>query len=123
MSDKHTQGRLVVKGGFSIYTEDGGTPVADASIHSTHAQSEADARRLTACWNACAGISTESMESGPTMMAAYQREQDRADTAEISLERMRVALEIIAAGNTDPDDMVRLAQEAVDTVKTKGWTL
>lgn len=48
---------------------------------------EANLRRLAACWNACDGISTDALETGPTMLAAFQREQDRADTAERALEQ------------------------------------
>lgn len=50
---------------------------------------------------------------GITMMAAYQHEQDRAEKAERELEKLRTIMEAIAAGNTDPDDMVKLAQEAL----------
>lgn len=52
---------------------------------------EANMRRLVACWNACEGISTDALENGPTMMAAYQREQDRADKAERDLELIQNA--------------------------------
>lgn len=63
MSAQHTPGRLVVRGGYSIYTE-GLTPVADTCIwNSETANDEANARRLAACWNACDGISTENLES------------------------------------------------------------
>lgn len=72
-----------------------------------------DLTRIQAAWNACEGISTEALATGPTMMAAFQREQDRADKAERDMEKLRAALEAIAAGNTDPDSMVELAQQAL----------
>lgn len=77
------------------------------------ARQEANLRRLAACWNACDGISTEALETGPAMLAAHQREQNRADAAQRRQEQLRNALEIVAAGNTDPDRMVELAQEAI----------
>lgn len=51
------------------------------------ARQQANLRRLAACWNACEGISTEALETGPGMLAAFQREQDRADIAERTLEQ------------------------------------
>lgn len=65
MSAKHTQGRLVVRGGFSIYADEGKTPVADTCLTaSVPDNDEANARRLVACWNACEGLHTESLERG-----------------------------------------------------------
>ncbi|MBD9406275.1 hypothetical protein IB236_13080 [Acidovorax sp. ACV02] len=51
------------------------------------ARQQANLRRLAACWNACEGISTEALETGPGMLAAFQSEQDRADRAERTLEQ------------------------------------
>lgn len=60
----HTPGRLVVRGGYSIYADDGKTPVADACLTNSVAdKDEANARRLVACWNACEGISTDELET------------------------------------------------------------
>lgn len=94
----HTQGRLVVKGGFSIYTEDEGIPVADASIHSTHAKSEADTRRLAACWNACIDIPTEALEQVEGCDTMLSRFQAR-DAVELTLitERLKAIQERDAA--------------------------
>lgn len=65
MSEKHTQGRLVVRGGFSIYADEGKTPVADTCLTaSVPDNDEANARRLVACWNACQGVPTEVLEGG-----------------------------------------------------------
>lgn len=63
MSAQHTQGRLIVRGGYSIYAADGKTPVADAClINSVAVHDEANARRLVACWNACDGVPTADLE-------------------------------------------------------------
>jgi len=59
----HTQGELIVKGGYSIYADEGKTPVADACINAISDLSEANARRLVACWNASIGIPTAELEA------------------------------------------------------------
>ncbi len=60
----HTPGRLKVRGGFSIYADDGKTHVADTCLtNSVPDNDEANARRLVACWNACEGLSTEALEA------------------------------------------------------------
>lgn len=65
MSDKHTQGRLIARGGYSIYADDGKTPVADTCLtNSVPGNDEANARRLVACWNACEGLPTAWIEGG-----------------------------------------------------------
>lgn len=81
MSAQHTQGRLVVRGGYSIYAADGKTPVADACLdNSVAAHDEANARRLVACWNACDGISTEALEHLGTLdRARVQQDVIRAE--------------------------------------------
>lgn len=61
---EHTKGKLIVRGGFSIYAEDGKTPVADTCLtNSVPANDEANARRLVAAWNACDGVSTDNLEN------------------------------------------------------------
>jgi len=59
----HTQGKLIVKGGYCIYADEGKTPVADACINAISDPSEANARRLVACWNASIGIPTAELEA------------------------------------------------------------
>jgi hypothetical protein len=63
MSASHTPGRLTVRGGYSIYADDGKTPVADTCLtNSIPTNDEANARRLVAAWNACEGLHAESLE-------------------------------------------------------------
>lgn len=65
----HTQGPLKAlpvheSGWVDIYKankhETNGLPI----ISTRHENSEANARRLVACWNACEGIDTEDLEAG-----------------------------------------------------------
>lgn len=66
MNAQHTPGRLTVRGGYGIYSNDGKTPVAGTCLPNSMPESdEANARRLVACWNACDGISTEALENMP----------------------------------------------------------
>lgn len=63
MNAQHTPGRLTVRGGYSIYADDGKTPVADTCLtNSVPDNDEANARRLVACWNWCEGQDTDGLE-------------------------------------------------------------
>lgn len=60
---EHTPGKLVVRGGYSIYTADDKTPVADTCLtNSVPDNDEANARRIVAAWNWCDGLSTQNLE-------------------------------------------------------------
>lgn len=48
--------------------------------------------RLVACWNACEDISAEALERGP-LSEAFEREQDRADSAGRQLDELLAALD------------------------------
>ena len=73
MSTQHTQGRLMVKGGYSLYAGDD-TPVADTCLtNSMPANDEANARRLAACWNACDGVPTQALENSDVLAGLSQR--------------------------------------------------
>ena len=57
MSEQHTQGNLTCTG-YVIYADDG-TPVANTGLcGSAYKNDLGNARRFTACWNACVGIPT-----------------------------------------------------------------
>lgn len=63
MSTAHTKGRLIVKGRYSVCTEDGETEVANTRWTTLDSSNdEANARRIAACWNACDGIETSALE-------------------------------------------------------------
>lgn len=55
----HTQGRLIAKG--DLVCDSSGNGLWDYHEKSQE-ENEANARRLVACWNACEGIETESLE-------------------------------------------------------------
>lgn len=113
MSAQHTPGRLkAIK--HSIYSDDEGHSVAMTFLISQSEHDEANARRLVACWNACEGISTESLESGQPMMAVFQKEQSRADRAEVGRDELLAALKHIAShGNKMDFDAVAYARAAI----------
>lgn len=116
MSENYTKGRLTVHthgritaGPFHNYTN-GAAQEQFAMVtgftrsDNPTAERDANALRLAACWNACEGISTEALETGPTMMAAYQREERRADRAERERDELRAALEaLVRDADSEPD--------------------
>lgn len=73
MSGSHTQGHLHVGGNGTIIYGADGWGVANATVFHGRTQpatSEANARRLVACWNACDGISTADLETAGRLAAA-----------------------------------------------------
>jgi len=90
----HTPGKLVVRGGFSIYAADGKTPVADTCLtNSLPDNDEANARRLVACWNALDGLSQDALDGGWNFKDAdaytvrIERELDSSRAVNAELER------------------------------------
>lgn len=91
MEAKHTTGKkahigaqndalFVILGEAPAATND--YPRHDADRTAIAKVYEEDAcRRMVACWNACEGISSDALLSGTALITAFQREQDRADTA------------------------------------------
>ncbi|KZK32014.1 hypothetical protein A4F85_04680 [Delftia sp. GW456-R20] len=103
MSTTHTPGRILFREGgeanqHTMLTDGGRWWLALlANGEMTTERQRANFRRLAACWNACEGISTEALETGPTMLEAHQREQDRADMAQRELEDLQVHRKALAA--------------------------
>lgn len=83
---EHTKGPLHVGGnGTILYAEDGWA-VANATVfHGRHEpdESQANARRLAACWNACAGIPTDVLEDKSILKAdaAIREQRDQLQAA------------------------------------------
>lgn len=73
MSGKHTPGKLYVTlddgvyGGRMIIADGRGPCIAEVM----YADAQANARRLVACWNACAAIPTASLEDGAADILAH----------------------------------------------------
>ena len=84
MSAQHTQGRLHVAGQDKVQIRSDRHQVAKAWSFAGKTGQE-NARRLVACWNACAGLSTEALEGGPSMAEVLQREQDHAPAAKLDV--------------------------------------
>lgn len=114
---EYTKGKLIVRGGFSIYSEDGKTPVADTCLtNSVPDNDEANARRLVAAWNACDGVSTDNLENNlPVKELAHrynaalaERDSILAVNAEL-LEALKTARDHIAMAN--PQTILALLDE------------
>lgn len=108
MSEKHTQGRLIVRCGYSIYADEGKTPVADTCLTaSVPDNDEANARRLVACWNACEGISTEALERSD-VIASMQGERRRLETQRDDLlAALKAARQSLEVANDEPGGPIR----------------
>lgn len=70
-----------------------------------------DARRLAACWNACIGFETESLENvlmlGDTMHSRFAALKTECDQAHRELDAARALLrEVYEEGNLDMGDQV-----------------
>lgn len=61
MSDKHTQGRLVVDAYGTIRKQVGGQAIAGWYYEDEFSISEMNARRFVACWNACLSVPTDML--------------------------------------------------------------
>lgn len=110
MSTTHTPGRILFREGGeanqqAMLSEDGRWWLALlANGGMTTERQRANFRRLAACWNACEGISTWALETGPRMLQAYQREQDRADKAEREGDELRATLAaLVRDADSEPD--------------------
>lgn len=136
----HTQGKLIAgeevrsSGWVDILDENNSRlPVAYATpatyseagcpIERRDEETIANARRLVACWNACEGISTDALESGVTLIEAFQREEIRADIAERQRDELLAAFErLIGAYSNSHSPSVRQdcwdhARRAIANVK------
>lgn len=82
----------------------------------------ANARRVVACINACAGISTDVLELGRVSPDAFELEESRADKAEQQRDQLRAALEAIAdphrvPSHGDPSALREYASAALVAIK------
>ena len=125
MNAQHTPGRLTVRGGYSIYADDGKTPVADTCLsNSIPANDEANARRLVACWNACEGLTTEHLENidmlGETLAgrfaAFHASERELMDTRDELLAALKDVLAAVRYSSGLPETVMQF-EEKLDRIK------
>ena len=125
MSEKHTQGRLVVRGGYSIYADEGKTPVADTCLTASSDNDEANARRLVACWNACECFSTEMLEGAMSavvqggfvgLWSSYCDKKSEAEDLRSQRDELLAALKVAeeSVGDSKSLEIVRAAIAKVE---------
>lgn len=91
MSAAHTLGPLVPAANYPhglsmlcVHDGSGWRPVADCSVVAGGSDvAQANARRLSACWNACAGISTEALDDEAPRKLLEDRDQLLAERNEL----------------------------------------
>lgn len=100
MSTQYTQGQLIFKDGVSnrVHLLDSKVEGAVGEVLHVDLRRASDARRLVACWNACQGITTESLEdNGVADMSMALALCNKID-------RLAVALKDIVKSLSDQDD-------------------
>lgn len=123
---QHTNGLLHVGGGGTIIYADDGFAIANASVFHGRiepASSEANARRLVACWNACEGVSTETLERMPLPFGKLLSQDLKSVTHQRDLlgeaiGKTAVAVGIAAAGMPlDGPTLLMLAEDIAEDHK------
>lgn len=123
MEAKHTQGPLKAVRNSSFWelvTPWPGETLEEAGKLSTsiayawgdtEEQAAANARRLAACWNACAGIPTSRLEAGAADILAYSMElKKQRDELLAALDRLAFAAQ--CRDNTSGDPVRLIAAKA-----------
>lgn len=62
--------------------------IDDAPLHDFNAEQRANARRLVACWNACEGVDTQTLEQHPAPFSALRAERDELLAALREIEKL-----------------------------------
>ena len=124
----HIPGRLTVRGGYSIYADDGKTPVADTCLtNSVPDNDEANARRLVACWNACEGISTHALEVvvgmgasvGDKIAALETSERELMDQRDELLAALNGLLAYFESGNSVPVSQATIKANSAEVLAAR----
>lgn len=112
MSDEHTQGRLYIRtnrhpntdgtpwGWVDLYEPGSMRQASPEGIQVTWSRgqtSEANARRLVACWNAAEGLSTESLESAGNALNGWKLASYAMNDAKAQRDELLAALQLLVA--------------------------
>ncbi len=120
MSTKHTSGLLIAEDNnwdmSTLYSESGcvvaqcpiSGDVTEDTQHEYEEAKEANARRIAACWNACAGIRTEALENRAHLLKAEDQqitelEAQRDELLEALLKCARMAEALKRECGMDPE--------------------
>lgn len=79
MSDQHTQGELCTAANYPHGKTSICTHTGTGWVEIGTAKTEADARRLVACWNACDGLPIDLLEEVSVMKIDARIRQERDD--------------------------------------------
>lgn len=119
---KHTPGRLLSVGAI-IEDADGGTVAYITEAAELTPRQKANQRRLVACWNACEGLHTESLERGPALADQIVDALNRAHAAETQRDELLEALEQMVAIHDEPAGFAgkfgKALDAAIEQQKTK----
>lgn len=128
MSDKHTPGRLhigkTVASQYTLYDEHG-QRVANSfeSVmvsQRSDGECEANARRLVACWNACEGLDTETLElmasgNAPSLREIFGEHGQLWGQRDELLAALRGLLDALPSATTHP--AIKAARAAIAKVE------
>lgn len=101
-------------------TYNDGTDICDDMRHVAGCETKADAIRITACVNACAGISTENLEENLPVKELARRYNETIKQRDELLNALELAAETISALETEGDldtETMPVIMGAIDSVK------
>ncbi len=112
----HLGTQLVTNLKICVRLEDGGEYVIADTNWNFPDDAKANARRIVACVNACAGVPTELLEDNP---APFSRLLEERDELLAALDTLRVAF-VIAVGDKSPFAKQALLPADAAIAKAKG---
>lgn len=114
---EHTAGRLNAIHGSYLVVDGTGESIGRCGTHGPHVQ---NARRLAACWNACEGLSTESLEHNPPLADQLvealngkyeaERQRDRLQQTAQALHNRGFFAPVSCADHATLEDMRRMRE-------------
>ncbi len=113
-----TQGLLTA---FTQYAEPELRDAAGNLVATVHRYTEANARRLAACWNACDGLSTDFLEQIDSIQAALTGQLIETQAVEAQLDDLLEALKLadclLRGANMNRNVVERKVRAAIAKVK------